>query len=157
MVLNENETYVIEAKLRSGCYEVGFYSKERLFYSPMYQLYSFKHSRFELKLLNNADKELKKIDIDNNSKLQHGFNPSRFSSDISYVALDLFKVSLQDNHTIKAVINVKKLNILFKNREVYLYFNKYASSCDMKKLSMIDKKFAYPINRKETNASLIPL
>ena len=123
----------------------------------MYQPYTFKDSQFEVTLINQGGKELKKTLIDNNSRLQHGFNPDRITSETSNVALELFKVPLQGANTIKVVIDVKQLNDKFKNKEVYLYFRKYANECDMEHLAMVDKKHTYPINKAETNTTLIPL
>ena len=155
--LQKNQTYTIADTLKNGCYEIGFYSKDKLFFSPMYQPYTFKDSQFEVTLFDEAGKELKKTLIDNNSRLQHGFDPGRITSETTNVALELFKVPLQGANTIKAVIDVKQLNDEFKDKEVYLYFRKYAKECDMEHLAMVDKKHTYPINKTETNTTLIPL
>jgi ankyrin repeat protein len=157
IALKNNQTYVISKKLKSGCYEVGFYSKDKLFYSPLYSPYIFQDSKFEVIFFNQAKKELEKKVIDNNSRLQHGFNPGRITSKTSNVVLDLFKVPLKGFRNIKVLINVKQLNPLFKNKKAYLYFRKYAQTCDIKHLDMIDKKYTYPINKRETNTTLIPL
>ncbi|ACZ12016.1 ankyrin repeat domain-containing protein [Sulfurospirillum deleyianum] len=157
ILLNEHQTYTLEKNLHNGCYEVGFYSKDKLFDSAMFEAYTFQHSQFEVTLFDQGGKELKKIVIDNNSRLQHGFSPGRITSETTNVALELFKVPLQGANTIKAVIDVKQLNDKFKNKEVYLYFRKYAKECDMEHLAMVDKKHTYPINKSETNTTLIPL
>jgi hypothetical protein len=157
IILQKNQTYTIADTLKSGCYEIGFYSKDKLFFSPMYQPYTFKDSQFEVTLFDQAGKELKKTLIDNNSRLQHGFDPGRITSETTNVALELFKVPLQGANTIKAVIDVKQLNDEFKGKEIYLYFRKYAKECDMEHLAMVDKKHTYPINKAETNTTLIPL
>ncbi|WP_024955789.1 ankyrin repeat domain-containing protein [Sulfurospirillum arcachonense] len=157
ILLNEHQTYTIEKNLHNGCYEVGFYSKDKLFFFPMYEPYTFKDSQFEVKLFDKGGKELKKTNIDKNSRLQHGFNRGRITSGTANVALELFKVPLQGANTIKAQINVKQLNDKFKNKEVYLYFHKYSNTCNMKRLAMVNKKHTYPINKAETNTTLIPL
>ena len=157
ITLHKSQAYTIADTLKNGCYEIGFYSKNKLFFSPMYQPYTFKDSQFEVTLINQGGKELKKTLIDNNSRLQHGFSPGRITSETSNVALELFKVPLQGANTIKAVVNVKQLNDKFENKEVYLYFRKYANECDMEHLAMVDKKHTYPINKAETNTTLIPL
>ncbi len=157
ILLNDHQTYTLEKNLRNGCYEVGFYSKDRLFYSALFAPYTFQNSQFEVTLFNKAGKELKKTLIDKNSILQHGFSPGRITSETTNVALDLFKVPLQGTNTIKAVIDVKQLNDQFKNKEVFVYFREYAKECDMEHLAMVDKKYTYPINKTETNATLIPL
>lgn len=157
IILQKNRTYTIAKNLKSGCYEIGFYSKNKLFFSPMYQPYTFKDSQFEVKLFDQAGKELKKTVINNNSRLQHGFSPNRITSETTNVALELFKIPLQGVNTIKTVIDVKQLNNEFKDKEVYLYFRKYAKECDMEHLAMVNKKHAYSINKAETNTTIIPL
>ena len=157
ITLQKNQTYTISKNLKNGCYEVGFYSKNNLFYSPMFAPYTFKHSKFEVTLYDKTGKELKKTVIDNNSRLQHGYSPGRITSETTNVALELFKVPLQGSNIIKAIIDVEQLNDRFKNKKVHIYFRKYAKECDMEHLAMVDKKYAYPINRLETNTTLIPL
>lgn len=157
ILLNEHQTYTIEKNLHNGCYEVGFYSKDKLFDSVMFEAYTFQDSQFEVTLFDQAGKELKKTFIDNNSRLQHGFDPGRITSETTNVALELFKVPLQGANTIKAQINVKQLNDKFKNKEVYLYFRKYSNTCNMERIAMVNKKYTYPINKAETNTTLIPL
>lgn len=157
ILLNEHQTYTLEKNLHNGCYEVGFYSKDKLFDSVMLEAYTFQDSQFEVTLFDQVGKELKKTLIDKNSRLQHGSASGRITSETTNVALELFKVPLQGKNTIKAQINVKQLNDKFKNKEVYLYFRKYSNTCNMERIAMVNKKHTYPINKTETNTTLIPL
>ncbi len=157
VILKENQQYLVEEKVGNGCYEVGFYSKDRLFYSPMHLPYTFKDSKFEVVFLNNKDEVIKKTTVDSSSGLQHGFAPGRFGSETTNVALDLLKSPFNGSYSLKILIKIDKLANHLKDKEVYLYLHKYAKSCDLNRLDYMNKKHTYPIKRKETNATLIPL
>lgn len=123
----------------------------------MYQPYRFNNSKFELTLLNQAGEVLEQKTIDNESRLQHGFGVGGLLGETTSVALTLFNVPLKNNSTIKAKIDVKNLEDKFKDKKVNLYFKRYTDVCDIQRSKMVQNEHKFPINKQESNTTLLPL